>query len=71
MSSQPDLYEIIIKYMTAHNALLSPLTTREIADGCGISVYVALHYLQMLSIQNIVEFVRTRRVSWPPEIPDS
>ncbi|ECB2662559.1 TPA: hypothetical protein JLO16_004752 [Escherichia coli] len=60
MNLQPDLYEVIIKYMTEHNTLLSPLTTREIADGCGISVYVARYYLQMLSMQNIVEFVWTK-----------
>lgn len=41
--------------MEDHNASISPLKTREIADGCEISVYLALYYLRELSRQNIVE----------------
>ncbi|MCZ9235948.1 hypothetical protein OM297_23235 [Escherichia albertii] len=31
------------------NEYISPLKTREIVDGCGISVYLALYYLRKLN----------------------
>lgn len=49
------MYEKIIHFMEERNASVSPLKTREIADGCEISVYLARYYLQELSRQHIVE----------------
>ncbi|EPB2022183.1 FaeA/PapI family transcriptional regulator [Escherichia coli] len=49
------MYEKIIRFMEERNSSVSPLKTREIADGCEISVYLALYYLRELSRQNIVE----------------
>lgn len=37
------------------NATVSPLKTREIADSCEMSVYLALYYLRELHRQHIVE----------------
>ena len=34
MRSPPDCYEKIIRFMEERNASVSPLKTREIADGC-------------------------------------
>ena len=55
MRSQPDCYEKIIRFMEGRNASVSPLKTREIADGCKMSVYMALYYLRELHRQHIVE----------------
>ncbi|WP_329812968.1 FaeA/PapI family transcriptional regulator, partial [Escherichia coli] len=55
MRSQPDCYEKIIRFMEERNASVSPLKTREIADGCEMSVYLALYYLRELNRQHIVE----------------
>lgn len=55
MRSQSDCYEKIIRFMEERNATVSPLKTREIADGCEMSVYLALYYLRELSRQHIVE----------------
>ncbi|EKK2708210.1 hypothetical protein OP981_001310 [Escherichia coli O121] len=55
MRSQPDCYEKIIRFMEERNASVSPLKTREIADGCEMSVYLALYYLRELHRQHIVE----------------
>lgn len=41
--------------MEERNASVSPLKTREIADGCEMSVYLALYYLRELNRQHIVE----------------
>lgn len=54
MRSQPDCYEKIIRFMEGRNASVSPLKTREIADGCEMSVYLALYYLREHR-QHIVE----------------
>lgn len=48
-------YEKIIRFMEERNATVSPLKTREIADGCEMSVYLALYYLRELNRQHIVE----------------
>lgn len=55
MRSQPDSYEQIIRFMEGRNASISPLKTREIADGCEMSVYLVLNYLRELHRQHIVE----------------
>lgn len=55
MCLQFDTYEKIIRFMEEQNASVSPLKTREIADGCEISVYLALYYLRELNRQHIVE----------------
>ena len=55
MRSQPDCYEKIIRFMEERNASVSPLKTREIADGCEMSVYLALYYLRELHRQHMVE----------------
>lgn len=55
MCSQPDCYEKIIRFMEERNTSVSPLKTREIADGCEMSVYLALYYLRELNRQHIVE----------------
>ncbi|EKR2566152.1 hypothetical protein P6694_004669 [Escherichia coli] len=55
MSSQHSCYEDILRFMEERNASVSPLKTREIADGCEMSVYLALYYLRELSRQHIVE----------------
>lgn len=52
---QHNSYEKIIRFMERRNASVSPLKTREIADGCEMSVYLALYYLRELSQQHIVE----------------
>ncbi|MCX2092455.1 FaeA/PapI family transcriptional regulator, partial [Escherichia marmotae] len=54
MHSQSDCYEKIIRFMEERNASVSPLKTREIADGCEMSVYLALYYLRELNRQHIV-----------------
>ncbi len=41
--------------MREHNASIAPVKTRAIADGCEISVYMALNYLRELHRLNIVE----------------
>lgn len=41
-------YEQIPRFMAGNNAAVYPMTTREIADGCGMSVYAARYYLQEL-----------------------
>ncbi|MCU7307033.1 FaeA/PapI family transcriptional regulator (plasmid) [Escherichia albertii] len=41
--------------MQKNNASLVPLKTRDIADGCEMSVYLALYYLRELNRQHIVE----------------
>ena len=53
--SQSDCYEQIIRFMEERNASVSPLKTREIADGCEMSVYLTLYYLRDLNRQHIVE----------------
>ncbi|HBC5730691.1 TPA: hypothetical protein KEV31_004718 [Escherichia coli] len=55
MNNRCNYCEKIIHFMEDHNASISPLKTREIADGCEISVYLALYYLRELNRQNIVE----------------
>lgn len=50
-----DKYEYVITFMKKHNASVKPLKTREIADGCNMTVYMALNYLRELSRQGIVE----------------
>ncbi|EFO1585534.1 hypothetical protein DWH06_25075 [Escherichia coli] len=55
MQSRYDMYDKIIRFMEEHNATVSPLKTREIADGCEMSVYLALYYLRELNRQHIVE----------------
>lgn len=55
LRSQPDCYEKIIRFMEGRNASVSPLKTREISDGCEMSVYLALYYLRELHRQHIVE----------------
>jgi len=50
-----DKYEHVIIFMKKHNASVKPLKTREIADGCNMTVYMALNYLRELSRQDIVE----------------
>ncbi|HGG2530662.1 TPA: FaeA/PapI family transcriptional regulator [Escherichia coli] len=55
MHSQSDCYEQIIRFMEERNASVSPLKTREIADGCEMSVYLTLYYLRDLNRQHIVE----------------
>ncbi|EEZ4478610.1 FaeA/PapI family transcriptional regulator [Escherichia marmotae] len=55
MYSQHDYYETIIHFMEERNASVSPLKTREIADGCEMSVYLARYYIQELNRQHIVE----------------
>ncbi|EMD3343486.1 TPA: FaeA/PapI family transcriptional regulator [Escherichia coli] len=55
MRLQPDCYEKIIRFMEERNATVSPLKTREIADSCEMSVYLALYYLRELHRQHIVE----------------
>ncbi|EEU9598332.1 FaeA/PapI family transcriptional regulator [Escherichia albertii] len=45
----------IIRFMQKNNASLVPLKTRDIADGCEMSVYLALYYLRELNRQHIVE----------------
>ncbi|HBA5267384.1 TPA: hypothetical protein J8124_005049, partial [Escherichia coli] len=45
MQSRYDMYDKIIRFMEERNATVSPLKTREIADGCEMSVYLALYYL--------------------------
>ncbi|EEZ5762548.1 hypothetical protein JW634_001883 [Escherichia coli] len=55
MCLQFDTYEKIIRFMEEQNASITPLKTREIADGCEMSVYLALYYLRELNRQHIVE----------------
>ncbi|WP_244259631.1 FaeA/PapI family transcriptional regulator [Escherichia albertii] len=55
MSSSEDNCEKIVRFMKECNASLIPLKTKDVADGCGISVYAALYYLRKLNQQNIVE----------------
>ncbi|HAX3378654.1 TPA: hypothetical protein JV277_005070, partial [Escherichia coli] len=55
MQSRYDIYDKIIRFMEERNATVSPLKTREIADGCEMSVYLALYYLRELNRQHIVE----------------
>ncbi|EDX8870372.1 hypothetical protein K7P98_001371 [Salmonella enterica] len=55
MHSRCDIYDKIIRFMEERNAFVSPLKTREIADGCEMSVYMALYYLRELNLQHIVE----------------
>ncbi|CAD5882617.1 F1C and S fimbrial switch regulatory protein [Escherichia coli] len=55
MRSQSDFYDKIIRFMDDRNASVSPLKTREIADGCELSVYLARYYLRELNRQHIVE----------------
>ena len=43
--------EVIIKFMAECD---TPLTTRQIADGCAMSVYAARYYLQKLSKLHVV-----------------
>ncbi|EFJ2289155.1 hypothetical protein D6X65_23650, partial [Escherichia albertii] len=43
------------RFMQKNNASLVPLKTRDIADGCEMSVYLALYYLRELNRQHIVE----------------
>ncbi|HBA9710691.1 TPA: hypothetical protein J1460_004709 [Escherichia coli] len=45
----------IIAFMKTQQASVKPLKTREIADGCNMTVYMALNYLRELSRQDIVE----------------
>ncbi|EAV4565508.1 hypothetical protein E4N01_23445 [Salmonella enterica] len=55
MQSRYDMYDKIIRFMEERNATVSPLKTREIADGCEMSVYLTLYYLRELNRQHIVE----------------
>ncbi len=55
MSSQHSCYEDILRFMEERNASVSPLKTREIANGCDMSVYLARYYLRELNRQHIVE----------------
>ncbi len=55
MSSQHSCYENILRFMEERNASVSPLKTREIANGCDMSVYLARYYLRELNRQHIVE----------------
>ncbi|MGC0623119.1 FaeA/PapI family transcriptional regulator [Escherichia coli] len=55
MQSRYDMYDKIIRFMEERNATVSLLKTREIADGCEMSVYLALYYLRVLNRQHIVE----------------
>lgn len=55
MHSRCDIYDKIIRFMEERNAFVSPLKTREISDGCEMSVYMALYYLRELNLQHIVE----------------
>lgn len=55
MRSQHDYYKKIIRFMEERNAYISPLKTREIADGCEMSVYLALYYLKKLNRHRMVE----------------
>lgn len=55
MYSRCDVYDKIIRFMEERSASVSPLKTREIADGCEMSVYLALYYLRELNRQHIVE----------------
>ncbi|EAT6896132.1 hypothetical protein QWP53_002601 [Salmonella enterica] len=50
-----DMYDAILLYMNEKKATVRPLKTREIADGVGVSVYAARHYLRELSDKNLVE----------------
>ncbi|HAY0582219.1 TPA: hypothetical protein JS368_002014 [Escherichia coli] len=61
MFLQSDAHEMIIHFMEEHNASLFPLKTREIADGCNMSVYAARYYLQELSKLYLVEPERSGR----------
>ncbi|HAO6705537.1 TPA: hypothetical protein IQM31_002581 [Escherichia coli] len=63
MCLQFNIYEEIIRFMEESNAYASPLKTREIADGCSLSVYSARYYLQELNRQHIVEPVRSGKGS--------
>ncbi|WP_262824963.1 FaeA/PapI family transcriptional regulator [Escherichia coli] len=61
------MYDKIIRFMEERNATVSPLKTREIADGCEMSVYLALYYLRELNRQHIVEPDRSGKggaISW-------
>lgn len=55
MHLQHDCYDKIIRFMKERNAFVSPLKTREIADGCEMSIYLVLYYLRELNQQHIVE----------------
>lgn len=55
MSERCNYHEKILHFMEENNASISPLKTREIADGCEMSVYLALYYLRELKRQHIVE----------------
>ncbi|HEI6730777.1 TPA: hypothetical protein SK272_004240 [Yersinia enterocolitica] len=48
-------HEQIIGFMKERNASIMPLKTREIADGCNMTVYMALNYLRELNRQHIVK----------------
>ncbi|WP_097469897.1 FaeA/PapI family transcriptional regulator [Escherichia coli] len=55
MRNKNDYYQEIVCFMREHNASIAPVKTRAIADGCEISVYMALNYLRELHRLNIVE----------------
>lgn len=55
MSDRNNHYEQVVCFMEERNASVSPLKTREIADGCEISVYLALYYLKELNRHHVVE----------------
>lgn len=50
-----DKCEHVIGFMKMHNASVRPLKTREIAEGCNMTVYMALNYLLDLERLGIVE----------------
>lgn len=50
-----DKYEQVINFMKERNASTVPLKTREIADGCNMTVYMARGYLRGLNHQHVVE----------------
>lgn len=59
--------EQIICFMEEHDASVVPLKTREIADGCNMTIYMALSYLRGLNKQHIVESDRSgkgRAIYW-------
>ncbi|MEC5283316.1 FaeA/PapI family transcriptional regulator [Escherichia coli] len=50
-----DRYEQVITFMKKRNASVKPLKTREVADACNMTVYMALNYLRELNRLGIVE----------------
>ncbi|HAV9304580.1 hypothetical protein GP721_22815 [Enterobacteriaceae bacterium TzEc077] len=54
--------KVLLSHRSSHRlSSLFPLKTREIADGCNMSVYAARYYLQELSKLYLVESERSGR----------